>query len=119
MKNRNQNDEKLSSFFKELIEIFDEVASDINNDPDDTHVIVVVDRGFVYVGKLSDKGREDGVFTLKEAYNIRKWGTKKGLGQLVLEGPQPDTVLDKCGTLIIPKKSIISVHPTKQELWKK
>lgn len=80
------------------------------------HCIVVLDRGFVYVGDLTRDGSD---YTLKNARNIRRWGTDKGLGQLVLEGPQRSTELDECGTVQFPEKSLISVHPTNIDLWKK
>jgi len=44
--------------------------------------IVVLDRGFVYVGHV----KLDGDFvTITGAKNLRKWGTTKGLGELVSE----------------------------------
>lgn len=46
--------------------------------------IVVCDRGFVYVGKMT----WDGEFTtIEDAKNIRYWGTTNGLGELALSGP--------------------------------
>ena len=53
--------------------------------------IAVLDRGFVYVGNVTT---DDKFVTITNAQNIRKWGTAKGLGQLAIEGPQPDTKLD-------------------------
>jgi len=58
--------------------------------------IVVLDKGFVYVGQLMT---DDKFLTIMEARNVRRWGTTKGLGQLALDGPQPNTALDKCGTV--------------------
>lgn len=58
--------------------------------------IVVLDHGFVYVGQLTT---DDKFLTIVDAQNIRRWGTTKGLGQLALDGPQPNTVLDNCGTV--------------------
>lgn len=78
--------------------------------------IVVLDRGFVYVGALE---KSNGSYKLTEAKNIRRWGTNKGLGQLVLHGPQDNTMLDKCGTVLFNEKALISIHPTDQELWAK
>ena len=78
--------------------------------------IVVLDRGFVYVGTLEES---NGSYKLTEAKNIRRWGTDKGLGQLVLNGPQENTKLDECGNVLFNEKALISVHPTDQELWTK
>lgn len=58
--------------------------------------IVVLDHGFVYVGRLMT---DDKFLTIMEALNIRRWGTTKGLGQLALDGPQPNTVMDNVGTV--------------------
>lgn len=69
-----------------------------------TH-IVVLDRGFVFVGSTS--WSEDKAFlTLNQARNIRIWGTSKGLGELV-SGPLSKTVLDEVGQIIIPTRAII------------
>jgi hypothetical protein len=77
--------------------------------------VVVADRGFVYVGRTTTDGEW---CNLTNASNIRIWGTKKGLGELVLNGPQKDTRLDKVGSLKIPLKAIISIHESKENLWK-
>jgi hypothetical protein len=66
--------------------------------------IVVVDRGFVYVGDIAV---DDQYCTINNARNIRLWGTTKGLGEL-RNGPTPKTQLDECGTVIVPSKAIIS-----------
>ena len=59
--------------------------------------IVVLQRGWVVVGRYSGKGDRG---YLDGAHVIRKWGTEKGLGQLVsgpvLEGRFAPTILDKC-----------------------
>ena len=61
--------------------------------------IVVLQRGWIVVGRYSTKGD---MGYLDGAHVIRKWGTDKGLGQLV-NGPLKNgesnyapTVLDKC-----------------------
>lgn len=55
--------------------------------------IVVLQRGWVLVGKLERKG--DQCF-LHNANVIRNWGTTKGLGELAKDGPNSNTKLDKC-----------------------
>jgi hypothetical protein len=59
--------------------------------------IVVLQRGWVLIGKLERKG--DQCF-LHNASVIRSWGTKKGLGELAKDGPQSGTILDKCNGLV-------------------
>lgn len=66
--------------------------------------IVVVQNGFVYVGHVT---QEDSGVRISEAYNIRRWGTTKGLGQLAIEGKQKETLLDFCGIVRIPFHSIL------------
>lgn len=69
--------------------------------------IVVLDRGFVYVGETSE---EKGWLKISKARNIRVWGTKNGLGEL-RNGPLKDTVLDECETVLVPQRAIISLIP--------
>lgn len=71
--------------------------------------IVVLDRGFVYVGNVA---RTADFFKLSDAKNIRRWGTINGLGELV-NGPLSETILDPCGEVLIPEKSIIHMIPCK------
>lgn len=61
--------------------------------------IAVLDNGFVYVGYVETDGK---YCTIKEAKNIRRWGTTGGLGQLALQGVQPETKLDIAGTVKAP-----------------
>ncbi|HET6925077.1 MAG TPA: hypothetical protein VFH39_04565 [Candidatus Saccharimonadales bacterium] len=76
--------------------------------------IVVADRGFVYVGQVALEG--DWVI-VREARNIRYWGTTRGLGQLALEGPTASTKLDPVGTVRIPARAVISLIDTEAALW--
>ena len=55
------------------------------------NAIVVCDRGFVLYGRISIA---DNYVTIRECCCIRRWGTSRGLGQLAIEGPQPETQLD-------------------------
>lgn len=78
------------------------------------HAILVADRGFVYVGDVIVSGD---FAEIKNAKNIRYWGTKNGLGELVLNGPQEETKLDSCGDLDVPMRAVISIHRTDRNLW--
>ena len=53
--------------------------------------IVVLDRGFVYVGSVET---DQDWCVITDAKNIRCWGTTEGLGELALKGPQAETQLD-------------------------
>jgi hypothetical protein len=77
--------------------------------------IVVLDRGFVYVGNV---GIADDWCVISEARNIRYWGTKNGLGELALNGPTRETKLDSVGTVRAPMRAVISVIDTRGSKWK-
>ena len=78
--------------------------------------IVVVDRGFVYVGQTEINGDW---CVITDARNIRKWGTTRGLGQLAIDGPQAETVLDSAGTVRIPVATGALIHllDTEESKW--
>jgi len=76
--------------------------------------IVIVDRGFIYVGNVEHDGEW---CRMTNARNIRKWGTSKGLGQLAIEGPQVETVLDAVGSIQIPAHAVISIIDTEAPKW--
>lgn len=76
--------------------------------------IVVLDRGFVYVGRVS---KEVDFIVISGAKNIRQWGTTKGLGELI-GGPLPGTKLDNAGTVRAPFRALISLIDVEQAKWK-
>ena len=79
--------------------------------------IAVLDRGFVYIGQVKTNAQW---CDISEASNVRYWGTKKGLGQLALEGPQPETSIDAVGLVHVPMHAVISIIPVKAvSQWKK
>lgn len=71
--------------------------------------IVVLDRGFVYVGDITVDSEW---VRIERARNIRVWGTSNGLGEL-RNGPLSDTKLDECGVVLAPRKALISLIPCK------
>ena len=75
---------------KQLASMFQPVAKAV---ADENHglCIVVLDKGFVYVGTLVTGAK---FITIENAKCVRRWGTTNGLGQLAKEGPQSNTVLD-------------------------
>lgn len=89
------------------------VRADSLPKPDAEYKIVVLDRGFVYVGAV----KMDGDFVvILNAKNIRVWGTSKGLGELV-HGPLQKTVLDFVGTVRAPKRALISLIDVEEGKW--
>lgn len=82
----------------------------------DSHIrILVLQRGWVAVGKFSQAGEQ---VTLENASVIRRWGTTKGLGEL-LTGPTKETVLDPCGTLRVHALAVIFSLECDAEGWAK
>lgn len=75
--------------------------------------IVVLEQGFVYVGHVR---RDDDTLTINNAYNIRRWGTTRGLGELV-DGPTQHTVLDRTGTVTAPMRAVIHMIDANEDAW--
>lgn len=69
--------------------------------------IVILSYGWVMIGEYSESADQKTV-SLNDAYVIRRWGTKKGLGQIALTGPTKDTILDPCGIVNIPMLSVVA-----------
>lgn len=76
--------------------------------------IVILDRGFVLVGKA----RVDGDWVVTEnASIIRRWGTTKGLGELAMNGPLANTKLDPIGTVRSPLRALIGLVDCESAKW--
>lgn len=75
--------------------------------------IVVLDRGFVYVGRVLIDGD---FIVISNAKNLRVWGTTKGLGELV-NGPTSKTQLDNVGTVRAPVRAMIHMIEVEQSKW--
>lgn len=75
--------------------------------------IVVLQRGWVYIGHFERNGND---CKLHNAYNIRLWGTTKGLPELV-NGATTSTKLDKCEGIVefdyLTVVHTITVNPDK------
>lgn len=65
--------------------------------------ILVLQRGWIAVGEYSEVGDE---CVLTDASVIRRWGTTKGLGELV-NGPLRDTILDPAGIIRAHKLAVV------------
>jgi hypothetical protein len=75
--------------------------------------IVVLDRGFVYVGAVST---DDRWLYIEDAANIRRWGTTRGLGELVT-GPKPETKLDPAGNVKAPLSALVHLIEVEARQW--
>lgn len=79
--------------------------------------IVILQRGWVMIGKLEKSGSD---CKLHHANVIRNWGTTKGLGELATEGKKKDTKLDKCGGVVeFDSLTVVATIAVNEELWKK
>jgi hypothetical protein len=76
--------------------------------------IVVLQRGWVYIGKFERNGND---CKLHSAYNIRTWGTTKGLAELV-GGATSSTKLDKCdGIVEFDWLTVVHTITVNKEKW--
>ena len=79
--------------------------------------ICVLDKGFVYVGELIIDANGK-FFTIRNARNVRRWGTSEGLGQLAMLGKQENTVLDNAGTVRAMTSELKHWIQCRGEAWK-
>jgi hypothetical protein len=84
--------------------------------PTPTLQIAVLDRGFVYVGLCV---LADGMLTITDAQNIRRWGTTRGLGELALTGPTDKTKIDPAGTVRAPAAAVMHLLDCAPDGWAK
>ncbi len=78
--------------------------------------IVVLQRGWVMVGKLERNGSE---CKLHKASVVRVWGTTNGLGEIAMNGPTQATKLDKCGgTVEFDYLTVVCAISCNEEKWK-
>lgn len=75
--------------------------------------IAVLDRGFVYIGNVATDGEW---CYITNAWNLRKWGTSRGLGELV-SGPTPDTKLDPVGNVRLPLRTLQHLISVEVDGW--
>ena len=77
--------------------------------------IVVLDRGFVVVGRVSMDG--ESMVVIRDASCVRRWGTEKGLGELAEKGPLSETVLDPQGTTRVHILQVVQQIDCDQTKW--
>jgi len=78
--------------------------------------IVVLDRGFVYVGRVNEEA--DPVIVIHGARSIIRWGTSQHLGELV-NGPLPKTKLGAPCTVQCRLNQVIHIIEVSQNDWAK
>lgn len=100
---------------KQLAQMFGQTAPAASQNGRVEHgvQIVVLDRGFVYVGEVVTDG--EWVY-ITRAVNVRRWGTTKGLGELV-GGPTRETVLDAAGSIRVPFHALQHLIAVEASAW--
>ena len=75
-----------------------------------TKRIVVIEAGWVFMGMYRPATENTPAF-VTDAACIRTWGTTAGLGEIALNGPTPNTVLEPCGVLLLdnPKAVLFTI----------
>lgn len=77
--------------------------------------IVVLQRGYVVVGMMSQSGT---TVTVTRGSFIRRWGTTRGLGELASGGPLENTKLDPChGPLEVHERDVVFRLACNRESW--
>lgn len=66
--------------------------------------ILVLHRGWVFVGRIFRNGSQ---VELRNALNIRRWGTTAGLGELAAKGPLGETILDPTGVVRVHDLAVV------------
>ena len=61
--------------------------------------LAIVDNGFVYVGHIL---RDGDYYVVTKGFNVRKANTTKGFGQIAIEGPLKETILDPVPNVLVP-----------------
>lgn len=79
--------------------------------------IVVLQRGWVMVGRLERDGSE---CKLHNASVIRNWGTTKGLGEIAAGGPTSSTKLDPTsGVVEFDYLTVVATIACNKAVWSK
>ena len=81
-----------------------------------SYAIAVFECECAYAGRVEYDGD---ILVIRDASQIRDWGTLLELCQLAREGPDARTKLDPPGTLRAQLKSLISILDTDESLWRK
>ena len=78
--------------------------------------IAILQRGWVFIGRFTQEGS---MCKLADAYNVRTWGTTKGLGQLAEEGATSNTRLDKVNDVTFHELTAVALIDCNDSIWEK
>lgn len=76
--------------------------------------IAILQRGWVFIGRFERKKND---CKLTNAFNIRRWGTTRGLGEIAKNGVNCNTVLDPAGTIEFDYLTVVALISCSQEKW--
>jgi hypothetical protein len=77
--------------------------------------ICILQRGWVMIGRFERNGND---CKLHNSFNIRRWGTTKGLGELASCGKLKDTVLDKnYGVVEFDYLTVVAMISCVEDKW--
>ena len=109
-----QRDSELCSFLNEVTEEVETTKAKVK-EINHGWCIVILDKGFIYLGELITRGR---FLTVNEVSNIRYYSSGKGLLWHAKNGPK-DMTLDKYegGHLGAPFSELKHFVPTDKKLW--
>lgn len=77
--------------------------------------IVVLDRGFVVVGRVTHEGD---YVVINDCKCVRRWGTTKGLGELASKGPLANTTLDPQPRTTVHELQVVQIIDCEADAWK-
>jgi hypothetical protein len=87
------------------------VEEALESAPEGDRHIVVLDRGWIFVGDLRE---EDGKIILSNCVNVRKW-TQGGFGGLTKDPRGSGAVLDQCEPISFHKSAVIFMVPVVED----
>ena len=94
----------------------------MGNDKTNKEVSIIIGhRGWVWVGFSSFEENENPLkskVVLTNAKCVRKWGTENGLGEIAIDGPTSNTILDDGGTIKLHPMSVIASYDCDYDKWK-
>lgn len=99
---------------KQLAAMFGAVQSaPASDDPNDVR-IVILQRGWVMVGRYSRAGTQ---CHLRDAAVVRVWGTTRGLGEIASGGPTSTTKLDPVPPVEFHELTVVAAIRCNPEKW--
>jgi len=79
--------------------------------------IVVIERGFVYVGRVEIDSESNDV-TIRGARSLIRWGSSQHLGELV-SGPLENTKLGAPCTVLVRERQVVHMIEVSSDGWNK